>query len=87
MARAAEGRRAAAVGGSEADRRVLHPLADGIPLVLIALLGFALAWLGRSPWWGWALVAALLVAIGATARWWARGPVLVRIGAWLVAGA
>jgi para-nitrobenzyl esterase len=56
------------------------------PLLPLAAIAFVLTWLNRSPWWGWALVVGLLVALGATARWWARGHALVQIGAWLLAG-
>ncbi|MFL1426839.1 MULTISPECIES: carboxylesterase/lipase family protein [unclassified Nocardiopsis] len=59
----------------------------GLPLLPIAAVAGVIAWLGQSPWWGWALVAALLAALWATARRWLRGHALVRAGAWLLAGA
>ncbi len=57
------------------------------PIVPVAGLAGVLAWLNRSPWWGWALVAALLVALVLTARWWLRGRALLKVGAWLLAAA
>ncbi len=72
----------------ETGHRRPHPRRHGaIPLVLLAGIGAVLAWLNRSPWWGWALLVALLATIGLTARWWARGPVLRRIITWTVAAA
>lgn len=56
-----------------------------VPLVPLALVAAALAWLNQSPWWGWAIVAALIVLAGVTAPWWVRGPVVVRMGAWVLA--
>lgn len=56
------------------------------PLLPVTVIAVVLAWLNRSPWWGWALVAALLIVLGATARWWLRGPVVLKAGAWLLAG-
>ncbi|MFC8797823.1 carboxylesterase/lipase family protein [Promicromonospora sp. NPDC057138] len=44
-----------------------------------------LAWLNRSPWWGWLLVVVLLAVAGFGARWWSRRGVLVHVVAWLVA--
>ncbi|MDT0328521.1 carboxylesterase family protein [Nocardiopsis lambiniae] len=58
-----------------------------LPLSAIALVAGVILWLNQSPWWGWALIAMPLVALGATARWWLRGPRLLRTGAWLLAGA
>ncbi|MBU2668142.1 carboxylesterase family protein [Actinoplanes bogorensis] len=53
-----------------------------LPLIPIALLGFGLLWLNRSPWWGWVLVVGLLVALGLIARRPAGPP---RRSAWLAA--
>ncbi len=53
---------------------------------MLAVVAFVLAWLNRSPWWGWAFVATELVMVGTTARWWARGHALRHIGTWLLAG-
>ncbi|MEV5809786.1 carboxylesterase/lipase family protein [Streptomyces parvulus] len=47
----------------------------------------ALAWLNRSPWWSWLLLAVLLGTVGVTARWWLRGHALVQTGAWVLVGA
>lgn len=58
-----------------------------VPLFPLTAIAFVLAWLNRSPWWGWVLVVGLLVVLGATVRWWARGHALLRAGAWLLAGA
>ena len=56
-----------------------------LPLLPVGAIAAVLLWLNRSPWWGWALVAVLLVASGAAARRWLRGPALLQIGAWLLA--
>lgn len=56
------------------------------PLVALTTIAFALAWLNRSPWWGWALVVTGIVLLGGTAQRWARGHALLQIGAWLLAG-
>ncbi|MBB4692975.1 carboxylesterase/lipase family protein [Paractinoplanes abujensis] len=56
-----------------------------VPLLPLTVVASALAWLNRSPWWGWAAVAALLAALVLTARWWLRGRALLRTGAWLLA--
>ena len=58
-----------------------------VPLGLLAALVLVLGWLNKTPWWGWGLVAALLVALVFSASWWLRRGVAVRVGAWLVAGA
>ncbi|MFD0743137.1 carboxylesterase/lipase family protein [Phytohabitans flavus] len=58
-----------------------------VPLLALTAIAFVLAWLNRSPWWGLVLLAALLVVLGVTARWWLRGRVLLQVGAWLLAGA
>jgi para-nitrobenzyl esterase len=55
-------------------------------LSLLTVIAFVLAWLNRSPSWGWSIVVAQLMALGATVRWWARGHPLLQVGAWLVAG-
>lgn len=57
-----------------------------VPLALLIVVAGTLSWLNRSPWWGWVLVVALLGAIGAAARWWTRGHVILQVGAWLLAG-
>lgn len=57
-----------------------------LPWAAVAVAAGVVLWLNRSPWWGWALIALLLVALGATARWWLRGRRLLRTGAWLLAG-
>lgn len=75
------------VGPGSRGRRIrARVLRRWLPVVPIAVVAGALAWLNRTPWWGWLLVAVLVVALGATARWSARGHILVRITAWLVAG-
>ena len=56
-----------------------------VPLALVASMAAMLAWLNRSPWWGWVLVVGLLAVAGFGARWWSRRRVLVQVGAWLVA--
>ncbi len=50
-----------------------------------AVIAYALTWLNRSPWWGWALVTALLVTLALTTRWWMRGRVVFRVATWLLA--
>lgn len=67
-------------------RRFVRSLRYWVPLSLVAVIAFVLTWLNRSPWWGRLLVVTLLVVMGATVRRWARGPALVQVGAWLVAG-
>ncbi|WP_454860060.1 carboxylesterase/lipase family protein [Promicromonospora soli] len=56
-----------------------------VPLALMAALAAVLAWLNRSPWWGWVLVVVLLAVAGFGARSWSRRGVLVQVVAWLVA--
>lgn len=58
-----------------------------VPFLPLSAVVFAVAWLNRTPWWGWGLVVACLVALGLTTHWWLRGPALLRVGAWLLAGA
>lgn len=58
-----------------------------IPFLPLSAVAFSVAWLNRTPWWGWGLVVACLVALGLTTRWWLRGPALLKAGAWLLAGA
>ncbi len=72
------------VGGRR--RRLVRSLRYSIPLLVLTLISATLAWLNRSPWWGWTFVVTQLVIVGATVRWWARGHLLREIGAWLVAG-
>jgi para-nitrobenzyl esterase len=55
------------------------------PLLVLTTIACVLVWLNRSPWWGWALVAGLLVAVGVTARSWARRHPALQVGAWLLA--
>ncbi|MBK1787355.1 carboxylesterase/lipase family protein [Prauserella cavernicola] len=57
-----------------------------LPLLALAVAAGVLAWLNRSPWWGWALVVGLLAAVGGARRWWRHKRALIRVGAWLVAG-
>lgn len=57
-----------------------------VPFLPLSAVAFAAAWLNRTPWWGWGLVVACLVTLGLTTRWWLRGPVLLKVGAWLLAG-
>ncbi|MEG9552492.1 MULTISPECIES: carboxylesterase/lipase family protein [Streptomyces griseus group] len=52
---------------------------------LLTVAGSVVSWLNRSPWWGWALVAAALGLLVLTVRWWLRGPALLKAGAWLLA--
>ncbi|WP_250004676.1 carboxylesterase/lipase family protein [Actinoplanes sp. M2I2] len=54
-------------------------------LLALGVTACALVWLNRGPWWGWVLVAALLAGLAVTARWWLRGPVVLRVAAWLLA--
>ena len=67
-------------------RRLVRSLRYWVPLLLLTTIAFVLTWLNRSPWWGWALVVALLAVVGATARWWAREHVVLQVGAWLLGG-
>lgn len=67
-------------------RRWASALARWGPLVVLAVIAFALTWLNRSPWWGWLLVAALLAVVGATARWWVRRHPILQVVSWLLAG-
>lgn len=55
-----------------------------LPLIPVAAIAVGLLWLNRSPWWGWALVVALLAALGLTARWWRPKRLMLRVGAWLL---
>lgn len=68
------------------NRRRVRSLRTWVPLLLLTIVALVLAWLNRSPWWGWALVVTELVVLGATTRRWARGHALLQIGAWLLAG-
>jgi hypothetical protein len=34
-----------------------------VPLLLTTAAAFALVWLNRSPWWGWALAMTLLAIV------------------------
>lgn len=52
---------------------------------LLTVVVSVISWLNRSPWWGWALVAAALGSLVLTVRWWLRGPALLKAGAWLLA--
>lgn len=56
-----------------------------IPPLLLAATAALLLWFNRSPWWSWALVAILIVALVASARRVPRTGVLLRTGAWLIA--
>lgn len=56
-----------------------------VPLTLLVALVLVLGWLNKTPWWGWGLVAVLLVTLVLTAPWWLRRGVMLRVGAWLVA--
>ncbi|MFF2852319.1 carboxylesterase family protein [Streptomyces sp. NPDC058001] len=58
-----------------------------VPFLPLTAVAFVFAWLNQTPWWGWALVAVCLAALGLTVRWWLRGPALLQVGAWLLAGA
>ncbi|MFD2792413.1 carboxylesterase/lipase family protein [Promicromonospora vindobonensis] len=58
-----------------------------VPLALLVAVVLVLGWLNKTPWWGWGLVAVLLVALVFSASWWLRRGVALRVGAWLVAGA
>ncbi|WP_295823903.1 carboxylesterase family protein [uncultured Microbacterium sp.] len=52
---------------------------------VVALVGFGLAWLGRSPWWAWGAIAAVVVcAVLALRALSHRGRVL-RSSAWMAA--
>ncbi len=58
-----------------------------VPLVLVSVAALVLTWLNRSPWWGWALVVALLVVAGAVVHRRPRGSGLRQTVVWLVVGA
>jgi para-nitrobenzyl esterase len=68
-------------------RQLARSLGYWLPLSLLTVTAGVLTWLNRSPWWGWALVVALLSGIGAAARWWTKAHVIVQVGAWLLTGA
>ena len=68
-----------------ARSRIANALKLWLPLALLSAIAAILLWLNRSPWWGWLLVAVLLVLAGAAARRWRRGHALLRIGAWILA--
>ena len=56
-----------------------------VPLLVLTFVGLVLTWLNKSPWWGWALVAAELGIIGAiVSRWVTRRRALLQVGAWLL---
>ncbi|MAT06233.1 MAG: hypothetical protein CL424_14440 [Acidimicrobiaceae bacterium] len=71
---------------SPARSPVRRALRYWVPLALLIVIGGVLAWLNRSPWWGWLLVAVLLSVIGAAGRWWTREHAALQVGAWLLAG-
>jgi para-nitrobenzyl esterase len=73
--------------GGRRRRQLARLLGYWLPLSLLTVTAGVLTWLNRSPWWGWALVVALLSGIGAAARWWTQAYVIVQVGAWLLAGA
>lgn len=54
-----------------------------LPVLLLAGGASVLLWLNRSPWWGWALVAVLLAALGVGVSR-IRRRVLAKAGVWLV---
>lgn len=66
-------------------QRIIRSLGAAVPLVLSAALSCALLWLNRSPWWGWALVTALLVVLAVGVRRAARRSRVLGVVAWLVA--
>lgn len=72
--------------GTTARRRWSGFLRFWAPLLVLTTMSFVLVWLNRSPWWGWALVGGLLVAVVAAARWWAKRHLVLQVGAWLLAG-
>ncbi len=72
-------------GAHRGRRRFIRTLVPVVPLLLLTAAAAVLLWLNRSPWWGWVLVGALLVAIAVGARWMLRARVLLQAGAWLVA--
>ncbi|MDG4796673.1 carboxylesterase family protein [Micromonospora sp. WMMD1082] len=65
-------------------RRGVRWLLAWLPLVPLVVVAGVLGWLNRSPWWGWALVIALLTGVGVAVHWWRRRHVLVRIAAWIL---
>jgi para-nitrobenzyl esterase len=75
--------RAARGGPSTGSSR--RPARFWVPFALLVAAVLVLGWLNRSPWWGWALVAGLLAALGVAAPWFVGRRVLLRVGAWLVA--
>ncbi|MFJ4225877.1 carboxylesterase/lipase family protein [Microbacterium sp. NPDC089695] len=56
-----------------------------LPL-LIAVPTAVLGWLNRTPWWGWALAAVLLIALAAALHALRRRRRLLRLGAGLLGG-
>ncbi|MGC4938671.1 carboxylesterase/lipase family protein [Kribbella sp. DT2] len=66
---------------------ITKALRRGGPFVALAAIAVVLAWLNRSPWWAWLLLATLLAALVTTARWWLRGRAVLKVGAWLLAAA
>ena len=68
-----------------AERRGARNIRGWVPLVLIALIGGALAWLNGAPWWGWLLLGVVIAGVGFSARRWRRGRWFVRGAAWVAA--
>lgn len=65
------------------DRQRTWNVRGWIPLVLVALMGGALAWLNGAPWWGWILVGGVVTGAYFSARVWRRRRWFVRGAAWL----
>jgi para-nitrobenzyl esterase len=53
-------------------------------LLVTALVAIVLAWLNRSPWWGWLVVGALLGALALGGYWMRHRPVFQRVAVWVV---
>lgn len=52
-------------------------------LLVTAAAAAVLGWLNRTPWWGWALMAILVVASGVILHRLRRRRALLKIGVWL----
>ena len=72
-------------GAHRGRRRLVRTLVQVVSLLLLTAAAAVLLWLNKSPWWGWALIGALLLAIAVSARWLLRARGLLQAGAWLIA--
>lgn len=76
---------ARAARGGPSTGSSCRPARFWVPFALLVAAVLVLGWLNRSPWWGWALVAGLLAALGVAAPWFVGRRVLLGVGAWLAA--